>query len=248
MTKSQTLRLVAASTTAMMFLSSAVVGAAAADPAPPATGLTGEGAISASQTTGNSSTTDLGAGLKLKYTTDTWIHDAAISADYGKQAGVTSKNRLFGSYQIGRKLNKHVYVFGRVSDERDRFSGFKNRLFVGGGLGAEILSGPQMFWAVEAAPGYRIDKLNAGLTKKSFAAHGGSKFGYKFNDSVAFQNDTDINYAKVSTQLINVASITAKLSSKLAARVSYEYRHETKPAFGLKADDTATRISLVYGL
>ncbi len=213
-----------------------------------ADGLKGEGAISAAQTTGNSSTTDLGAGLKLNYSTESWIHDAVVSADYGKQAGVTSKNRLFGSYQIGRKLNKHVYVFGRVSDERDRFSGFTNRLFVGAGIGDKVIDGPKVFWAIEAAPGYRVDKLITGLTNKGFAAHAGSKFGYKFNTAVSFEDDTDVNYAKVSTQLINVAAITAKLSAKLSARVSYEIRHETSPAVGLKADDTATRFSLVYGL
>jgi len=213
-----------------------------------ADGLKGEGTISADQSTGNSSTTDVGAGLKLNYSTPTWIHDVVLAADYGKQAGLTSKNRLFGSYQIGRKLNKHAYVFALVSDERNRFSGFTNRFFVGAGVGDKIIDGPKVDWAVEVAPGYRIDNLITGLSNKSFAAHFGSKFRYKFNTSVSFEDDTDVNYAKVSTQLINVAGITAKLSSKLAARVSYEIRHETSPAVGLKADDTVSRFSLVYGL
>jgi putative salt-induced outer membrane protein len=210
-------------------------------------GLSGEGALSASQTTGNTSTTTLGAGLKLRNQDGPWVETAEISADYARSAGATTTNRLFGALQAGRDFDKTFYGFGRISDTRDRFTGYKNQLFLGAGLGAHVLAGPKLIWDLEVSPGYQINTFVAGGNAKSFAAHAGSRLGYKFNDAVSLQNDTDIAYAKTSTLIRNVTSLTAKLGAKLAARMSYEAAHQTSPLPGAKATDTATKVSLVYG-
>ena len=69
----------------------------------------------------------------------------------------------------------------------------------------------------------------------------------KFNDAVNFTNDTEVVYSDVSTQIVNIAAVTAKMTDKLAARFSYEVRNESDPPFGRKSTDTISRISLVYG-
>lgn len=209
--------------------------------------LTGEGALSASQTTGNTSATTVGAGLKLNDKTGPWLINGVITADYGRTNGVTSTNRLFGSLQAGRDLDSTFYAFGRVSDTRDRFTGYTNQLFLGAGLGAHVVKGPKLTWSLEASPGYQMNKFVAGGSQNSFAAHFASKLGYKFNPAVAFENDSDVSYAKTSTLLANVTSLTAKLGAKLAARVSYEVDHQSSPLPGTRATDTYTKMSLVYG-
>ena len=209
--------------------------------------LSGEGALAASQTTGNTSTMALGAGLKLRNEAGRWVETAEVRADYASADGVTTTNRLFGALQIGRDFNKTIYGFGRVSINRDRFTGYKNQLFFGAGLGAHVLTGPKATWDLEVSPGYQINNFLVGGNAKSFALQGSSRFGYKFNDAVSLQNDTNIGYASTSTLIGNITSVTAKLSEKLAARMSYEVAHQTSPLPGAKATDTATKVSLVYG-
>ena len=224
------------------FIAAAMPGAAWAD------GLTGEGALSASQTTGNASATTLGANLKLNDTMGPWLVNGVLAGDYGRTNGVTTTNRQFASAQAGRTLDTTFYVFGRTSDTRDRFSGYDNQFFLGAGVGAHVVTGPKLTWSLEAAPGYQINKLTNGMgVRRSFAAHGASKLGYTFNAAVSAENDTDIGYAKTSTLITNVTSLTAKLGAKLAARMSYEIDHQTAPVAHDKADDTYTKVSLVYG-
>jgi putative salt-induced outer membrane protein len=209
--------------------------------------LSGEGALAASQTSGNTSTTALGASLKLRNEAGPWVQTVEIRADYANADDVTTANRLFGALQIGRDFNETFYGFGRVSNNRDRFTGYKNQLFFGAGLGMHVLTGPKATWDLEVSPGYQIDTFLLGGSSESFALQGISRFGYKFNDAVSLQNDTNIGYAETSTLIGNITSVTAKLSEKLAARMSYEIAHQTSPLPGTEATDTATKVSLVYG-
>lgn len=233
-----------------------------------AQGLSGEGSLSGSQTTGNSSTTVIGAGLKLSDHYDGWLVNGVLNADYGRNNGVTSINDQYASLQAGRDLNSTVYVYGKLSDTRNRFIGYFNQFFVGAGVGAHVLKGPQLTWTVEAAPGYETSKLvhNWG-TQHGIAGNVASKLGYKVNDAVSLANDTNLTFthyntldrelysAGVNTPVVlgssstldNTTSLTAKLRSKLALRVSYEVNHQTSALPGFKSTNTYSKFSLVYG-
>lgn len=215
-------------------------------------GFSGEGTLSAGYTSGNTETTDLGAGLKAAADLGVWTHKVELAADYGETEDVVSRNRLFGAYQIDRDLSERAYVYGRGSATADEFSGFDRRVFAGVGLGYRVLMSDATNWTVEAGPGYRWDDVaRQGLTparsEESVSARLGSRFKHAFSDAVAFSNDTEVNYAEVSTEVTNSAAITAKLSTALAARFSFDVRYDTDAPIGREDTDTTTRLSLVYG-
>lgn len=235
------------------------------------TGWTGEGSLSASSTTGNTESTDIGAALKVKRDWGIWSTTAEAAADYGELDGVESKNRIFLAGQADRQINDRLYGFGRISYEQDEFTGFDSRTFVGGGLGYEVLQGPRATWNVEGGPGFKIDEVadilardangeiirdGAGApiiatpatTEESFAVIAKSDYAYAFNDAVTFSNLTNVIYAQESTQIGNTTAITAALTDVLSARVSFEVRHDTNPPMGFEDTDTATRFSIVYKL
>ena len=234
--------------------------------ATPAQGLSGEGSLSASQTTGNSSTTVIGAGLKLSDHYEGWLVNGVLNADYGRNNGVTSINDQYASLQAGRDLNSTVYVYGKLSDTRNRFIGYFNQFFVGAGVGAHVLKGPQLTWTVEAAPGYETSKLvHDWGTQHGIAGNVASKLAYKVNDKVSLANDTNLTFTHYNTldrilpfttthvilgsssTLDNTTSATAKLGAKLALRVSYEVNHQTSALPGFKSTNTYSKFSLVYG-
>jgi putative salt-induced outer membrane protein len=211
----------------------------------------GEGAFNAGFTTGNTETTDLGVALKLKHQGDNWIQSGELLADYGETDDVESRNRLFAAGQIDRIFDDRLSGYGRLTWERDEFSGFDNRWFAGLGMAWKAIDGDVTKWTIEGGPGYKIDEVRATLTdpastEESIGARAGSKFEHKFNDAVTLSNTTEAVYSQASTQLLNVVALTANVWGNLSARVSLDVRHDTDPLEGFEATDTATKFSLVY--
>lgn len=253
--------------TSMFLKSAAAVAFAASLFAAPAMaqedeqGWSGEGSFSAGTTTGNTDTTDLGLGVKLKNKTGVWTFGGEANVDYGEIDGLESRNRAFVAAHIDRQINDRLFGFVRGSYEVDQFTGFDSRAFAGGGLGYEVIDTEQMNWDVRGGPGIKIDEVKRIVTtdangapliipaetETSIAAIGKSDFSYAFNDSVTFTNVTDVLYAQESTQLGNTVALTASLTDSLSARVSFDVRHDTNPPQGFKATDTATKIAVVYG-
>jgi len=249
-------------------LASAIALIAAFAPAPlaladtPPDGWAGEGSLTAGTTSGNTETTDIGIGVKVDRTAQLWTTGLEAFADYAETEGLETKNRLFLAAQLDRQLTDRAYAFGRLSHERDEFSGFDSRSFLGGGAGYQVFEGERTSWSVEGGPGVKIDEIGEstsvdaigmpfavpGETVESVSFIAASNYLYAFNDAVQFTNDTDAIYAEESTQLINTSALTADLISSLSARVSFDIRHDTNPPTGFESTDTASRIALVYTL
>lgn len=217
----------------------------------PASPWSGEGALTAGVTTGNTETSDVGLALKLSHDGGDWIQSGEFAADYGETDSVETKNRMFAAGQIDRVFDERLSGYGRLTWERDEFSGFENRYFVGFGLAWKAINSDAMKWTVEGGPGYKVDEIRATLTtpaetEESFGARAGSKFEYKFNDAVSLSNNTEVVYSQTSTQISNIIALTANLWGNLSARVSLDVRHDTDPLPGFESTDTATKFSLVY--
>ncbi len=215
-------------------------------------GWYGEGSFSFGTTTGNTETTDLGLGAKVNRKMGVWTVGGEAAADYGELAGVESRNRILVAGTADRQINDRLFGFGRVSYERDEFTAYENRAFLGAGLGYTVLTGGAASWTVRGGPGVKIDKLrNPGpgvdAEQTGLGAFARSEYGYAFNDNVKLTNDTDVLYGENSTQLGNVIALTANLGAGLAGRVSFDVRYDTDPAPGFEDTDTATKVSLVYG-
>jgi putative salt-induced outer membrane protein len=227
-----------------------LAGAAAAQ----TTGWTGEGSLGAGVSTGNTETKDVALGLKLTSDAGVWRPSVEAFADYSETDGNETRNRVFLAGQLDRDFNDRTYGFGRVSHERDEFSGFESRSFVGAGVGYRVLVGDVTTWSVEAGPGLKIDETRdvtapvaiPGSTEESFSVVGASKFAHAFNDNVKLTNDTSVLYAETSTQIGNSLAITSALTGALSARFSFDVRYDTEPPLGFEQTDTVTRISLVY--
>ncbi len=226
-----------------------------------ATGWTGEGSLSAGVTTGNTETTDLGLGLDIGRDFGVWKVGLQAAADFGETAGVETRNRIFLGTNLDRQINDKLFGFGAISYEKDEFSGFASRTFIGGGLGYEIFNSDTLGWTVRGGPGFKIDEIEAVLdnstipatvlvpavTEESISALGESNWRYAFNDNVGLTNDTKALWADTSTQISNITALTAQLNGSLSARISFEARHDTNPPLGFEDTDTISRVSLVYG-
>jgi putative salt-induced outer membrane protein len=234
----------------------ALMAAPALAQTPAAPAWTGEGTFGAGLTTGNTETTDVSAGLKLKHTGAVWTQSGELSAEYGETDSTETRNRIAAAFQLDRSFNDRLRGYGRLAYERDEFSGFENRTFAGVGVAYDVIKSEPTTWTLQGGPGYRIDEIRArtiapvapSRSEESFAVMAGSRFKHQINERVALTNDTDVIYTDVTTQVVNGLALTFDLSGNLQGRISYDVRHDTDPPLGFEKTDTATRFSLVYKL
>lgn len=211
-------------------------------------GWSGEASLTGSKTTGNTETTDLGLGLKLKKVSDVWRHSFRANADFGRVSGTTNKERYALGYQIDRDLTDRLYALGNADYYRDEFGAFEQGYYIGTGLGYKAIVPGPVGWDVEAGVGYRSQKSQGPLsvTENELAVRGASKFDWALNDNVSFFNNSEIIYASSDTYLWNEAGLTATLMGNLAARASFRVDHHTDVPVGREKTDTITRFGVVY--
>lgn len=219
-------------------------------------GWSGEGSFSASTSSGNTDTTQIGLGVDLDHERGRWTQGIVASADYGETDGQETQNRYQLSGHVDVQLNDRLFGFAQGQYGSDEFSAYESRLFIGGGLGYDIVDNDAMTWSVRGGPGFKVDDVRPvltngvvttpGETQESFSVLANSDFSYAFNENVSFSNTTSAIAAEDTTQLQNVAAITAGLTDALSARVSFDVRHDTDPQPGFESTDTTTKVSLVY--
>lgn len=218
-------------------------------------GWSGEGSLTGSKTTGNTETTDIGLGLKLKKDGEKWRHKFKALADYGKVSGAKNKQRFAVGYQIDRDLNDRTYLYGNADYFNDDFGAFKDGYFIGTGVGYKAILPDPIGWNLEAGAGYRsqatqdpVPPAVAPLSVRSseLALRGFSDFDYAINEAVSLYNDTEIIYSSSDTYIWNEIGLTAKLAGNLSARASFRIdNHSTVPP-GTEKTDTVTRFGIVY--
>lgn len=218
-------------------------------------GWSGEASLTGSKTTGNTETTDVGLGLKLKKEDGLWRHKFKALADYGKVDGAKNKQRFALGYQIDRDIYDHLYVYGNADYYKDDFGAFKQGYFLGTGLGYKAILPEPISWNLEAGLGYRSQKtqdpippalLPLSVTENELALRGFSDFDWVLNDFVSAYNDTEIIYSKSDTYIWNEIGLTATLAGNLAARASFRIDNHSDVPLGRKKTDTITRFGIVY--
>ncbi len=220
---------------------------------------TGEGSLSGGFTTGNTETLDVGVALQVERAFERWAVGFDGSGDYGEADGEATRNRFDLALNADRSFNERFFSFIRTAYQEDDFSGFDQRAFVGVGVGYRIFVGETLNWEVQGAPGYRRDVISATLdengeilvpseTSNSIGGRAASDFSYDFNDNVGFSNLTSVTASRISTEVLNTSALTASLTQRISARISFEVRFDTNPPLGFETTDTATRVSLVYGI
>jgi putative salt-induced outer membrane protein len=220
-------------------------------------GYSGEVSAAGTAKTGNTDSTDLGLGLKLRYESQLWRHILGGAYDWGSADGSATKNRFASSYEIARLLNDRIYGFGRGAYQLDQFDGYDYRAIVGGGLGVDVMRGETRTWSIQGGPAYRIDEvepsfddmgvlLAPGETQTSAALNLGSRFEAQLNDAVSFRNETDVTSSADTNTFLNSAALTADLVGAVSARFSFDVAHDTSAPIGTEKTDTTSRVALVY--
>lgn len=214
----------------------------------------GDITATASASTGNSDTTDVGIFGRAGTTRGLLTHEVNGGFAYATGDGETTKNKFYGGYQLNRSfadgafgLDGSTYGYATVRSVFDQLGAYRHDHFVGVGLGKVIVNNDTARWTLEGGPGVRyLDGNNGGDSEINVAARLASRFNYSLNDNVGFRNDTTVLWAPEDTAIINDAFLRFGLSENLDAKLGLLIEYHTNPPAGLETTDTTTYVGIGY--
>ncbi|WP_240504510.1 DUF481 domain-containing protein [Tsuneonella mangrovi] len=218
---------------------------------------TGKGELGAFRSTGNGDDSGISASLTLKRTGIKWNHKIKASADYQRSNGITSRERLFASYEPNYVINKHVFIYGLGQFERDRIQGYSGRYSVSGGIGYQMIDADDVDLSIKAGPAYRFTSYEDGTYDDRLAGLLGLDFNWKITDRLKFSQganavaETGTTAVAIidsrNTSINLVSGLEAKVSDRLSTRFSYTVDYDSNPPVGGVSTDTLSRVTIVYG-
>lgn len=209
-------------------------------------GWSGQGEAGFGLTSGNTDQMSALIGLKLAKDGLKARHKLNASLDYQETDGQLSRERSLVTYGLNYLLGEGYYLSSSLGWERDEFAGFARRFTESLGIGIRLVQRPGMTLDVDGGPALRQTRFTDGTGDNQFGARGSLAWRWTVRDGFTVSEDASIVTSDGSTTLISTSALTAKLTSFISARMSFNVQSESDPLPGRKATDTATRASLVY--
>lgn len=214
----------------------------------PAKNWKNETQLSFLSTRGNSQSRTLGAGEKFNWAKDNrgfdlWADALNVESDHQR----TSEKYDAGE-KLERKLTDRNYVFERGLWESNRFAGFAERYDVSLGLGRDVIQSAVNELSVELGGGYINEQLVDAPRNDFASGRAYAKYIRTFSPLSKFSQDGEYlhNFDSPNGYRVNTeTALTAGLSTHLALKASYTWKHVHEPPAGFKRDDSTSLLSLL---
>lgn len=198
-------------------------------------------------TNGNTKTKNITAKGQAVNERDLWRHTLKAEILNSSDTGVTTAERYNASGKSDYKLTEKSFVFGLLTYENDRFSGYDYRTTETLGYGRNIIKSDNLNLDLEAGLGARQskvtdtgDKLNEGLL------HLAGNLGWKLSDTSTFTEELSSDVGKESTVSKSVTGLKTQIMGNLASKITYTAKYTTKVPSSVRQFDTETAVTLVY--
>lgn len=210
-------------------------------------GWRGSVALQTSATSGNTNNRDVSGAGRLTYGIGDWSHELGFAVEFGRSEGVTDEEKFYATYEANRYFTPEFYAFGIGRFEFDNFETNERDAFLGFGPGYRLVNNEDMTWRVQAGPGIRYTRTQAGVSSTEVGYIASSRFYMSLTDTMSLTNDTDILGSSQDHVITNDLGVNFRMTDNLSTRVSYRTEYNSAPAAGLASTDNTLGLSLVVG-
>ncbi len=207
----------------------------------------GEGQIGASQSSGNTTSVGLSAGVALARKGIDWTHKFRAQADYQRTNGKTSVERYLAELEPQYRVNDRTFAYGLGRWEHDRILGYDTRWSLSGGLGYKVVDSKKMTLSLKGGPAFRQTDFVNGGEDTEMTALAGLDFGWQLSPTLRLTQVASTIIGEANSSTSSQTALNAKLTGALSARIAYSAQIDTSPPPGIEKVDTQTRFTLVYG-
>ncbi len=209
-------------------------------------GWSGVGEFGYVATSGNTDTQNLNTKLGLTNETRTWRHILGIEALNNTDADTTTAERYAAFGQADYKLNATDYLFGRLSYETDKFSGYEYKITEVVGYGRRVLDQNNMTLDLEGGPGLRQSKLDNGDSENEVIARIAAVYLWKFSETSRFSQELSSEIGEENAVTKSVTALHADVVGNLGIKLSLTVENTSEVPAGIDKNDVETAVSLVY--
>lgn len=161
------------------------------------------------------------------------------------QNSVVSADKFYTSYQADYKFDDRNAMFGRVSYEDDRFSGYDYQTDVTVGYSRVMLLRDNMELDGDIGGGERHSRLSTGMTDNEAVVRTALKYMWQISETARFNQLISMEIAS-NTITRSETSVQATLVGSLALKLAVNVKHQSDVPVGIKKTDTETSVTLVY--
>jgi len=197
-------------------------------------------------TSGNSESNSLNALFRLSYDLSSWHHQFGAQAISNVSNDVTTSERYQLNFKSKYDFTEHDYIFGMVSWEKDRFSGYEEQLSEAIGYGRRLLNSDTHILNLELGLGAKQADLSDGTRETGVIGRAGLEYLWNFSDTADFTQLLAVETGSGNTYIESVTAVTAKLMESLALSVSYTIKNNSDVPVGRDKSDTFTAVNLEY--
>jgi len=207
----------------------------------------GEGELGYSRTTGNTETESLTARLGVKREGPVWRAFLNLEGVNKTDEGASIAERYYAAIKTNYKLSARGYLFARADYEDDQFSGFDYRSNLAAGYGHRLIDSAALVLNAEIGPGIRATRVTDGDSDTTTTGRVAGDLQWRISEQAKFASEASAVTGGGDTDYRWLTTLTAKLNSYLALRVSYLYRYSTSVPVDHVRTDTESAVTLVYG-
>ncbi|TDB02635.1 DUF481 domain-containing protein [Halomonas marinisediminis] len=196
---------------------------------------------------GNTDSQTLIAKGRLTWFTDDWTHTLRGEVRNVSRDGDTSAEQYLVAGRERFDLEGPHYLFGFARGERDRFSGYDQQFTTIAGYGRDLLDDEGHRLSLEAGPGYRYDRIEGKENASLGVAYGAMAYEWAFSKTASLEQELSVEATDANTTSRSLSSLTARLNSHLALKLSHEIKDTSRPPADAEArTDETTSASILY--
>lgn len=210
---------------------------------------TGDGFLGYNQSSGNTETDSLTAGLNGGYETGKWLHTAYLSAFNAS----TDEGRSAESYGAGFKsdyaFTEKTYGWGGVRYIKDRFGAYDEQTSLSTGIGQHFIDDGITLFDGEIGIGYRDSTLsdeNGGGSVDEEIITGKLVYNRQLTESTAWDSYVLAEGGSDNTYVEGSMGVRVAMSEALGLSLSYIVKHNTDVPAGTEKTDKYSNVAVTY--
>jgi len=197
-------------------------------------------------TSGNSTNSTVNGKFSIENDVEQWLHKAKLSIVNSESENVTTAERYLLKLKSNYKLGEKQFLFGGLTHDVDKFSGYDYQTSIVAGYGRVIHDTDKYKLSMEIGPGYRNSKLKTGASDSEGILHLGAVSKYTINEATYIEANLNIDSGSDQTITELELGYVNSLTQSLALKVGYDLKNSSDVPAGTRKTDTITSVSLIY--
>lgn len=207
---------------------------------------TSEAALGFIKTTGNTETEAYNFKFELDNETEKWEHGLRMESSRNADSIGTTAERYFLSMKSQYAMQKIAYMFGRLTYEDDRFSGYDYQTSTTLGYGHKVADNSSLVINAEIGAGIRKNNFDDGTSTTESIVLLAGDLDWIISDSASLVQELTFEIGAERTISKSITALKTQINGSLSSRISYTVRNQTVVPIGTEKTDTELTIALVY--